>query len=41
MLADVGDHAVVILEVVEVECRDPWVEPLSIAESPAMKVGSI
>lgn len=33
ILADAGDHAVVIFEVVEVECRD-MVRPLTVAESP-------
>ena len=33
ILSDVGDHAVVILEVMEAECREP-VRPLTIAESP-------
>jgi|SRR5579859_7505252 len=33
ILADVGDHAVVLFEVVEAECRD-IVRPLTIAESP-------
>jgi flavin reductase (DIM6/NTAB) family NADH-FMN oxidoreductase RutF len=33
LLADVGDHAVVIFEVLEAECRD-LVRPLTIAESP-------
>ena len=33
MLTDVGDHAVVILEVLEAECRD-LVQPLTIAGSP-------
>jgi flavin reductase (DIM6/NTAB) family NADH-FMN oxidoreductase RutF len=34
MLADVGDHAVVIFEVVEAECRDALMEPLTVSESP-------
>ena len=33
IVEDVGDHAVVILEVVDAECRDQ-VRPLTIAESP-------
>lgn len=33
IIDDVGDHAVVILEVVEAECRD-GVRPLTVAESP-------
>lgn len=33
LLADVGDHAVVIFEVLEAECRE-LVRPLTIAESP-------
>jgi flavin reductase (DIM6/NTAB) family NADH-FMN oxidoreductase RutF len=33
ILSDVGDHAVVIFEVLEAECRD-LVQPLTIAESP-------
>ena len=33
IVTDVGDHAIVILEVIEAECRD-LVRPLTIAESP-------
>jgi flavin reductase (DIM6/NTAB) family NADH-FMN oxidoreductase RutF len=33
ILEDLGDHAVVIFEVVEAECREP-VQPLTIADTP-------
>ena len=33
VLSDIGDHAIVVLEVLEAECRTP-IRPLTVAESP-------